>query len=200
MAITKSSQKKLSLNGSLKRALNSQFFSLIYIVLGAILVFTGSVSLLNLDLKHPFLNRTAQKSEVLIDPVKPTRIFIPKIAKNLNIESGQVINNRWTISPTGVSYLTDSSLPGTNGNSIMYGHNLKNILGDLPNLQNGDFLYVVLNNGQFVKYSVFEKKQITPYQVEILKQTPDSRLTIYTCSGFLDSARFVVVAKKVEAV
>ena len=36
--------------------------------------------------------------------------------------------------------------------------------------------------------------------VEILSQTEDARLTIFTCSGFLDTARFVVVAKQEKAV
>ena len=39
-------------------------------------------------------------------------------------------------------------------------------------------------------------KEVKPNAVEILESADDSRLTIYTCSGFLDTARFVVVAKK----
>jgi sortase (surface protein transpeptidase) len=92
----------------------------------------------------------------------------------LDISDGEVVDDRWSISDTGVSYLTSSVVPGTAGNSVMYGHNKGDILGGLP-------------------------MQIKPTQVEILNQSDDTRLTIYTCSGFLDTARFVVVGKLIES-
>lgn len=196
MASPKRPQKKSGLKVILKKALLSQISSFVTIILGAVLIFMASTSFLNLDLKHPFLS----KPVVEIASIRPIRLYIPKLNKALAIEVGEVVDNRWSISQTGVSFYKDSALPGSNGNSVIYGHNLKNILGDLPNLTNEDKIYIILSDGSFAKYEVFNKKAIKPDQVEILNQTQDSRLTIYTCSGFLDAARYVVVAKLQNAV
>ena len=126
--------------------------------------------------------------------LKPVKLFIPKIDKALSVSAGSFIDERWVISEDGVSFLTTSAVPGTLGNSVFYGHNRKEILGGLPNLKVGEPIYIVMDNGEFVKYEVYETRQINPKEVEILNQSTDSRLTIYTCSGFLDSARFVVFA------
>ena len=126
---------------------------------------------------------------------KPLKIYIPKLERVLYVSDGEVKDNRWVTSPTNVSYLTSSAVPGSVGNTVMYGHNTIGVLGGFWKVHEGDFIYVVMNDGQFYKYQVFERKEIDPSQVDILNQTVDSRLTIYTCSGFLDSARFVVVSK-----
>ena len=142
----------------------------------------------------------AQNEIQLAEPqVKPTKLYIPKIAKILYVSDGYVVDNRWAISETGVSYLISSALPGQTGNSVIYGHNRNDILGYLPKVTTGDPVYVVLANGDYVKYEVAETKVIQPSQVEILNQSSDSRLTTYTCTGFLHTARFVVVAKKVAS-
>lgn len=124
----------------------------------------------------------------------PIKIFIPKIGRFLIIENGKVVDNRWEVSEKGVSYLSSTPVPGQVGNTVMYGHNKDAILGRMQNLVAGDIIYILGKSGAIYKYTVFETKEITPQQVEILNQTQDRRLTIYTCSGFLDQARFVVVA------
>lgn len=196
MASQKHSQKKQGFQiNFLNNSLVARILSLVLIVFGSALVFFASLSYSNLDINHPFI--TKPEAEVT-QGNQPVKLFIPKLSKTLNVTRGEAVNNRWTISPTGVSYLTDSALPGTVGNSVIYGHNLASILGDLSSLTNEDKIYVLLSNGSFVKYTVSEEKEISPYQVEILSQTPDSRLTIFTCSGFLDTARFVVIAKETK--
>lgn len=124
----------------------------------------------------------------------PVKIYIPKIGRFLPIEAGKVVENRWEVSERGVSYLTSTPAPGQLGNTVMYGHNRDAILGRMQNLVSGDKIYVLGDKGTIYKYTVFETKEITPQQVEILNQTEDKRLTVYTCSGFLDQSRFVVVA------
>ena len=130
---------------------------------------------------------------------KPYKLYIPKLHKILYISDGIIVNGRWMISDSGVSYLTTSALPGNRGNAVLYGHNLDNILGSLTQVADGDLVYVVMDSGNFYKYQIIERKEVKPNQVEILQNTTDSRVTIYTCSGFLDSARFVVVGKLVSS-
>lgn len=148
-----------------------------------------------------FVNTPAQKPQQQVAVSqdlrisKPSRLYVPKISKTLDVFDGQVVENRWSIASSGVSYLTSSAVPGAQGNSVLYGHNTRDILGNLPAVKNGDAIYVVMDNADIYKYEVSETKEVKPNQVEILNQTEDSTLTIYTCSGFLDTARFVVVSK-----
>lgn len=165
------------------------FLSLILIILGASLVLLAAFNKTNFQIP--------QKEVASANFVpKPTKLYIPKLGKILYVSDGYVVDNRWIISETGVSYLTSSAIPGQVGNTVIYGHNTNNILGGLPQVVDGDTVYVIRRDGDFIKYQVFETKVIEPTQVDILNQSTDSRLTIYTCTGFLDSARFVVIAKQ----
>lgn len=165
--------------------------SLFLILAGSLFLFYAAYS--NFDFR---INLDNPKATSVQNPqLKVEKIYIPKLGRVLYVSDGEVADNRWVISPTGVSYLTTSAEPGTKGNSVIYGHNTISVLGGLWRVGEGDDIYVVMGNGQFYKYRVFERKEIDPSQVDILSQTPDSRLTIYTCSGFLDSARFVVISR-----
>jgi len=177
----------------------SIIFSLLLIILGAIVLFL-------VELKSGFDWRIVLKNNLRSDQQSvssrqpkfnpdPTKLYIPKLSKTLDISAGKIIDGRWEISPEGVSFLVTSAIPGTLGNSVIYGHNRLNILGDLNQLSKGDVIFVVLDSGNFAKFRVFETKKILPTEIGILNQSSDSRLTIYTCSGFLDQARFVVLAK-----
>lgn len=170
--------------------------SILLIIFGAAILVYGSFQNINF-VTTPKPPENSQKSEQTL--AKPTKLYIPTMQKILYVSDGFFQNNKWETSQTGVSYLTSSGVPGQNGNAVIYGHNTKDILGGLWRVQNGDFIYVVLQDGQFVKYQVSERKEISPTQVEILKSTNDSRLTLYTCSGTLDTARFVVIAQKVQS-
>lgn len=197
MANTIRSRKKSSQKG-LKLPNHTQILtSLLLIIFGAAILVYGAVQEMGFYHKP---NVTSVASGSNLPTPKPTKLYIPRLSRVLYVSDGYVQGDRWIISETGVSYLVTSAVPGEIGNAVIYGHNTKNILGGLWRVQDGDTIYVVLQSGDFVKYQVSEKKEIEPTQVEILNQTSDSRLTIYTCSGFLDTARFVVVARETETV
>lgn len=189
-------QNKLSLKKRIFNPYTNFFLSLILVLIGGVFVFASTSTYFAKPFLTPSPSPKAQVAQVE-QPVKPTIIYIPRIKKVLNISDGTYSQNRWKISTTGVSYLTSSVVPGAKGNSVLYGHNLKNILGDLPNLRKEDTIYVVLSNGEFAKYRVEEAKKIKAQQTEILNVSNDYRLTIFTCTGFLDTARFVVIAKAI---
>ena len=182
---------------SLTRTNTPQILTSLFLIIfgAAILVYVSFQNVNFVTIPKPPVNSQSTNQSL----PKPTKLYIPKMQKILYVSDGFVQNDKWVIAQTGVSFLTSSAVPGQNGNSVIYGHNTKDILGGLWRVQNGDFIYVVLQDGQFVKYEVFERKEISPTQVEILKNTDDSRLTIYTCSGTLDTARFVIIAQKVQA-
>ena len=188
-----------------QKPLNSKFFRLILACL--LIVFgTGLIFWVSVNQGYFWQSRAASaaveiparvepKAEVLAKPVK---INIPKLNRTLDISDGFFADGRWVISSTGVSYLITSGEIGKVGNAVLYGHNLNGVLGGLWRVQNGDYVEVTADNGSVYKYQILERREVKPNQVEILNGSDDVRLTIFTCSGFLDSARFVVVGKLVS--
>ncbi len=207
MANTKTFRKKRSKKQIIPYILNlkvkleeriSAGFPFALILVGAGFIFWGSTMFISGPVFLSPIKTLAHAGSSQTNQNMPKTIFIPKINKTLGISAGEVVDKKWVISDTGVSYLSITPAPGSVGNSVLYGHNKLDILGRLVELGKDDVIYVVLGSGNFVEYKVVETKQVTPNQVEILNNTTDSRLTIYTCTGFLDSARFVVIAKKVD--
>lgn len=137
-------------------------------------------------------------AEQTVGEVKAEKIYLPSMDRILDVTDGFVTDNRWTVSDSGVSHLTTSVTPGSTGNAVLYGHNREGVLGKLWKVQEDDLVYVVLSDGSISKYKIFERKEVKPNEVEILNNVGDSRLTLYTCSGFLDSARYVIVGELVS--
>lgn len=167
---------------------------LAFIILGSFLV----VSATSTKTENPPVAKQAQNQPQIPQSnlnIKPSKLYVPNKTGVLSVSDGIVFDNRWEISETGVSYYTKSSLPGY-GNTVLYGHNTKEILGNLKSVKSGDTIYLVLENGTFQRYIVSETKEVKPTQIEILQDTYEPRLTIYTCSGFLDQSRFVVIANE----
>jgi LPXTG-site transpeptidase (sortase) family protein len=188
MASTKRAKKRQK--GLKLPSHNTNLFSLFLILLGAAILIWMSLSKANFS-----VSKNPASASINQAAAKPSKLYIPSLSKILYVSDGRVDGDRWEISETGVSYYTDSALPGK-GNTVLYGHNKGDILGTLPQVGLGETIYVVLESGDFISYQVIETKVVKPSQVEILKGTQDATLTVYTCSGFLDTARFVVVAKR----
>lgn len=139
-------------------------------------------------------NTSVISSTQKIDSSVPTSIEIPDLSLTLPVESHEFTNGKWPISNRGVVYLTNSAIPGQIGNSILYGHNWPNIFGRLTKIKPGSIIFIGFANGSQKQFVVQYTQEVTPDQTHILSPTTDSRLTLYTCTGFLDQKRFVVTA------
>lgn len=124
----------------------------------------------------------------------PTIIKLPKLGLELPISPAKITNGKWDDPKHSVAFWQDSVLPGEAGNSVFYGHNWPNIFGRLKNSKIGDEIEIGFGDGTTKNFVVENTYIVTADQTHILNQTEDSRLTIYTCTGFLDSKRFVVIA------
>ncbi|MBI1863263.1 sortase [Candidatus Microgenomates bacterium] len=126
--------------------------------------------------------------------IRPERIVIKRIGIDVPVVSVPSFENRWEISPEGASYLETSPLPGTQGNSIIYGHNWSSIFQHLTNVKPGDFIEVYMSDKTRRVFGVTATQTVDPSATEVLKPASDRHLTLYTCTGFLDTKRFVVSA------
>ncbi|HWY79076.1 MAG TPA: sortase [Candidatus Sulfotelmatobacter sp.] len=124
----------------------------------------------------------------------PKRITISSLGIDLPIYKAAIINNIWPTTGSGVSYLTSSPLPGEKGNSVIYAHNWRSLFGKLVDAKIGDSVVVMYPDNTKKVFIISYTSIVSPSESTILASSNDKRITLYTCTGFLDSKRFVAVA------
>jgi LPXTG-site transpeptidase (sortase) family protein len=124
----------------------------------------------------------------------PTNIAVPTVGINLPIYKSKVVNNVWQTTDLGASYLTSSPIPGSEGNSIIYGHNWTSLFGPLQNAKVGDKVIVTYPDHKKKTFVIAYTSIVSPDESSILAPSNDKRITLYTCTGLFDSKRFVAVA------
>ncbi len=138
------------------------------------------------------VNATQKKDASSLMPIG---IKIDSLNLSLSIIPAEMKNNQWEATSKGVSYLSSSVIPGEKGNSILYGHNWPNLLGNLKKIKPGDKISIIYNDNSKSDFEVEIISRVSPSEGSILENSNDNRITLYTCDGFLDSQRLVVVAK-----
>ena len=169
------------------------FIGILAIVFGGYLYFFK-----NTDKKIPSpIAEEPQKEVSLHSKPNPVRLVIAGVKIDLPVTEGKIVDGVWLTTKTGASHLDISANPGENGNIVIYGHNLKVIFGSLPYVSVGATVKVVAEDGTEYLYKVNSKKTVKADDVSIVFATTSEVLTLYTCDGPLDSARFVLLAEQV---
>lgn len=146
------------------------------------------------------------------------RIVIPSISRDVPIvEVGteNLIKKDWNAVEKdiqdklkeGVVRYPGTATPGHGGNTFLTGHSsfylwddgrFKDVFALLPDIQVGDKIYLYYDQKRYV-YEVSETKEVTPDQVDVLKQTDHEQLTLMTCTPVgTNLRRFIVIAQPVE--
>ena len=68
----------------------------------------------------------------------------------------------------------------------------------LKKVKEGQLVYVFTKD-KWYSYKIDTIKEVLPTQTEVIAPTDTAVLTLYTCSGFSDSKRLIVQAKRVES-
>ena len=148
-----------------------------------------------------FYNRSLSLSDALLATYSQKR---GQVALPIHITAGEKIkipvveggkiNGVWTVSATAANHVLNSAIPGESGNIIIYGHNTLKIFGNIQSLTQGDIIQVRTTDGVLHKYKVTITRTVSPSKTDLLAPTKTEVLTLYTCTGLLDSLRFVVRA------
>ncbi len=125
--------------------------------------------------------------------IRPNRIVIGSLI-NLPIVEAGYVNGTWLISPNRANHVAQSASPGSNGNIIIYAHNKVDMFAPLITLKGGETVLLMTTDGKTHQYKVASVTEVSPDDTRLLQPTLTETLTLYTCSGFLDSKRFVVRA------
>jgi LPXTG-site transpeptidase (sortase) family protein len=170
-------------------------FPLILVSFGLVLVAVWGVH-------RYFYSRSISLSDTILAAYKarrpetaayPIHITISGITSVPVVEAGRE-NGVWTVSTTSANHVIQSALPGENGNIIIYGHNANKIFGYLMDIKTGAIVNIRESDGSLHTYTVTDTKYVFPSQTQLLSPTTHEVLTLYTCTGLLDSLRFVVRA------
>ena len=127
----------------------------------------------------------------------PTRIRIPSVGIDLPIVPAKVINGYWELSDTSASYGLGSGVPGEQGNTVIFAHARIGLFLPLRDTKLQDSIYVYTQHHAYV-YSIIQIKKVYPTDTDVIGPTKREILTLFTCSGFMDTMRLVVIAKPVR--
>lgn len=131
----------------------------------------------------------------------PILIKIEEINLVLPVESSQIKNGVWEVSEKSASFLESSARPGEEGNIVIYGHNKLKIFGKLNNRKLlGKAVEIQAEDNTIHSYRIVEMKTVNPDEINEVMPTDHEVLTLYTCTGFLDSKRLVLKAYPLKTI
>lgn len=137
---------------------------------------------------------TKNKEQESFNP--PVRIIIPSLSVDLEVETAPIVKGYWKVFPDKAGFGQGSAFPGQKGNQVIFAHAREGLFLPLKEIKEEDEIYVLTDNGWFF-YEVREIKTVLPEQIEVIAPTDDETLTLFTCSGFADTKRLIIVAKRV---
>lgn len=129
--------------------------------------------------------------------IKPVYIKIYPIGVDVGVKETVIKDGVWVIQPNEASYLVSSAGIGDDGNIIIYGHNKDDILGPIRYITLGAKIEIKGSDGNTYYYEVTKTDTVDSDNLEYILPKEEEVLTLYTCTGFLDSKRFIVVAKRI---
>lgn len=185
------------------------------------LIETKTVTYTQENLKTSSSTKVQQKQIPALNlEIAPTdnRIIIPRINKNIpiiKVSSEKLIKRDWSglekdmqkALQSGVVHYPGTSLPGQTGNVVVTGHSsyfpwdagrFKDVFALLHEVVEGDKIVVYFEQDKYV-YEVTEVKVVLPEDIEVLKQTPDDRLTLITCTPVGTNLKRLIVTSKLVA-
>ena len=146
-----------------------------------------------------------------------TRIIVPRINQNIpivRVSSENLIKRDWAALEKemqealqgGVVHYPGTSLPGQSGNTVITGHSsyfpwdagrFKDVFALLHDVVVGDKIVVYRDQDKYT-YGVYEIKVVLPEDIAVLKQTPEDKLTLITCTPVgTNLKRLIVTAKPI---
>lgn len=126
----------------------------------------------------------------------PLRIIIPDLGMDIPVKEAKVKNGYWEVFEDTAGFGLNSSYPQESGNQVIFAHARKGLFLPLKSARIGQKVYITTKD-QWYSYEIKEIKDVLPEQVEVIAPTTETILTLYTCTGFSDRKRLIVIAKRI---
>jgi LPXTG-site transpeptidase (sortase) family protein len=191
VAPVKTPAQKRLLKRNLQRSLRRVQVGL---VLGFIMLATSGIYLwhnmrvLSFDTPHTPVEAPLEQGS------EPQHLTIQSAGIDVSIQPALIKDGIWQTSQNSATHLFTSARPTEAGNIIIYAHNKKNLFGELKKVKVGDAIAVTTETGATHQYVVRDVKTVKPSDIQEVLPSPNEVLTLYTCTGLLDSQRLVVKA------
>ena len=177
--------------------------SWVRLFLGLTILFVSFLILFGGAIKKTMLSKSFKQEPVNIQGFgeedkaenPPTRIVIQELNIDLPVRKAQIVNGYWEVFEDVAGWGEGTASSGQAGNQVIFAHARRGLFLPLRNIRQGAKIEVYSGESKYL-YEVKEIKEVTPTQIEVIVPTEDETLTLYTCSGFSDSKRLIVVAKR----
>ncbi len=127
----------------------------------------------------------------------PLRIIIPSVKIDLPVKEAKVVNGYWEVFPDRAGFGLGSTYPGEVGNQVIFAHARQGLFLPLKKVSIKDKIFISTKTKLFT-YQVTATKEVNPNNTDIIGLTSEKTLTLYTCTGFSDSKRLIVIAKEIN--
>lgn len=125
----------------------------------------------------------------------PIRILIPALSIDLPVKEAKVVNGYWEVFADSAAFGLGSAYPDEIGNQVIFAHAREGLFLPLRKVKIGQNI-MVLTRDKWYSYKIKEIKEVLPNQTDVIAPTKETILTLYTCSGFSDNKRFIVISEK----
>jgi LPXTG-site transpeptidase (sortase) family protein len=138
-------------------------------------------------------NIRGKKEEVKAPPFK---VIVPSLGIDINVKEANVVKGFWEVFPEDAGWGKGSAYPEDKGNTVIFAHAREGMFLPLKKAKIGLSVYVITKD-KWYQYVINEIREVQPSQTEVIAATDSSVLTLYTCSGFSDSKRLIVIANRI---
>lgn len=141
------------------------------------------------NVMEPIQIENQLKAEKILETEQPKGMFIE--IPNWNWKRAVRIGTVDHIYSKYATLLTE-----TKNNIVIAGHDIDIVFHELQKIKVGEEVVFIVD-GEEIMYQVTEVKKVWPYQIEYLKETEESQLTLITCTEN-DAKRLIVICKKIN--
>lgn len=127
----------------------------------------------------------------------PVYIRSYPVGIDIGIKEASIVKGVWQVFSDSVSHLNSSGRIGEGKNIVIYGHNKDDVFGPIRYMKEGTEIELRDEKGEKFIYKVVKTDTVKPDNLEYVTSKSEELLTLYTCSGFFDSERFIVVGKRI---
>lgn len=127
----------------------------------------------------------------------PVRLLIASAIIDVPVKEARVIKGYWEVFSDTAGWGVGSAYPDEKGNTVIFAHAREKLFLNLRKVKIGDEI-TVFTQDKWYKYKIENIREVFPSQTEVIAPTAEAVLTLYTCTGFSDTKRLIVTAKKVS--
>lgn len=118
----------------------------------------------------------------------PQRIIIPALSIDLPVaaQSYSATAKTWPVAAGVANYAAETALiNNSQGESLIYGHNNRQVFGPLLDIEPGAIVYVYTASGNIFKYSYTGSEDVTPNKLSVIEDMAKAPagLKLITCDG-----------------